>query len=76
MAVIWSVQHGYLDQVPVERVKEFQTKFTDFLTTRKTDLISRIEKEKNLSDALQADMKIATDEFSQTWQAASGKPAR
>jgi len=76
VAVIWAVQHGYLDAVPVERVKEFQAKLTDFLTTRKIDLLSRIEKEKNLSDALQADMKIATDEFSQTWPASSGKPAR
>ena len=26
VAVIWAVQNGYVDQVPVERVKEFQTK--------------------------------------------------
>src|SRR3954469_22174652 len=41
VAVIWSVQHGYVDQVPVERVKEFQAKLTDFLTTRKTELLAR-----------------------------------
>jgi F-type H+-transporting ATPase subunit alpha len=76
VAVIWSVQNGYVDQVPVERVKEFQGKLTDFLTTRKTELLSRIEKEKTLSDALQADLKAATDEFGQTWQTNSGKPAR
>ena len=34
--MIWSVQHGYVDKVPVERVKEFQAKLTDFLTTRKS----------------------------------------
>jgi len=76
VAVIWSVQNGYVDQVPVERVKEFQGKLTDFLTTRKTELLSRIEKEKTLSEALQADLKAATDEFGQTWQTSSGKPAR
>ena len=73
VAVIWSVQHGYVDQVPVERVKEFQAKLTDFLTSRKTELLTRIEKEKTLSEALQADLKVATDEFAQTWQASSGK---
>src|SRR5206468_235956 len=31
VAVIWAVQNGYVDRVPVERVKEFQAKFTDFL---------------------------------------------
>jgi F-type H+-transporting ATPase subunit alpha len=74
--VIWSVQNGYADQVPVERVKEFQGKLTDFLTTRKTELLGRIEKEKALSEALQADLKTATDEFGQTWQTNGGKPAR
>ena len=29
VAVLWAVQNGYLDEVPVERVKEFQTKLTD-----------------------------------------------
>jgi len=38
-------------------------------------LLARIEKEKNLSDALQADLKAATEEFQQMWQASSGKPA-
>src|SRR5207344_3357516 len=59
VAVIWSVQNGYVDQVPVERVKEFQAKLTVFLTTRKAELLSRIEKEKTLSDALQLDLKAA-----------------
>ena len=76
VAVIWSVQHGYVDQVPVERVKEFQSQLTDFLATRKTDLLARIEKEKTLSEALQTDLKAATEEFQQTWRASSGKPAR
>jgi F-type H+-transporting ATPase subunit alpha len=76
VAVIWSVQHGYVDQVPVERIKEFQAKLTDFLTTRKPDLLLRIEEEKALSDALQADLKAATDEFSQTWQTYSRNPVQ
>jgi len=76
VAVIWAVQHGYVDQVPVDRVKDFQAQLTDFLTTRKAELLTRIEKEKTLSAALEADLKAATDEFQQTWQASSGKPAR
>src|SRR6266699_1116337 len=68
VAVIWAMQNGYLDQVPVERVKEFQTKFTEFLTTRKVDLLAKIEKEKAISDALTADLKTVADEFKQTWK--------
>src|SRR5512139_831456 len=68
VAVIWSVQNGYVDDVRVERVKEFQANFTDFLTTRKVELIAKIEREKAISDALKADLKTAADEFKQTWK--------
>src|SRR5438128_7640404 len=68
VAVIWAVQNGYLDQVPVDRVKEFQTKFTEFLTTRKAELLAKVEKEKTLSDALKGELKTVADEFKQLWK--------
>jgi F-type H+-transporting ATPase subunit alpha len=68
VAVIWSVQNGYLDDVPVERVKEFQNKLTEFLFTRKTELLGRIAKEKALSAELIAELKSATDQFKETWR--------
>src|SRR5438270_6047789 len=72
VAAIWAVQKGYLDKVPVEQVKEFQTKLMDFLSTRKTQLTARIAKEKTLGDALKAELKAAIDEFAPMWQ---GTPA-
>jgi F-type H+-transporting ATPase subunit alpha len=68
VAVIWSVQNGYLDDVPVDRVKAFQINLTEFLTTRKTELLQRIGQEKTLSTALTAEIKAATDQFKETWR--------
>jgi len=68
VAVIWAVQKGYVDDVAVERVKEFQNQLTDFLTTRRSDLLARIWKEKALSDDLVAELQAATDEFKKTWR--------
>jgi F-type H+-transporting ATPase subunit alpha len=68
VAVIWAVQNGYVDKVPVERVKEFQTKFTELLTTRKAALLGKIDQEKTLSDAVKAELKTAADEFRQLWK--------
>src|ERR1700752_5005790 len=68
VAVLWSVQKGYVDDVPVERVKEFQMRLTEFLSLRKAGLLQRIDKEKALSDALTADLKAVADEFKQTWK--------
>ena len=67
MAVIWAVQNGYVDDVPVERIKEFQARLTDFLSTRKTDLLRQIAQKKALSDELTAELKATADQFKQTW---------
>src|SRR6187401_2120670 len=66
VAVIWAVQNGFVDDVPVERVKEFQAGLTDFLTTQKSELLAKIAAEKALSDALTADLKSATEQFRKT----------
>ena len=73
VAVLWAVQNGYVDHVPIERIKEFQNKLTDFLTTRKPPLLSKIGKEKVLSDTLKAELKTAVDEFEQVWKARAGR---
>jgi F-type H+-transporting ATPase subunit alpha len=68
VAVMWAVQNGYIDDVAVERVRECQTKLVDFLTARKADLLSKIGRERALSDALTAELKAATEQFKQTWK--------
>jgi F-type H+/Na+-transporting ATPase subunit alpha len=68
VVVIWAAQNGYLDQVPVPRVKEFQNKLTEYFTTRKGQLLAKIGREKELSDELKAELKAATEEFKQTWK--------
>jgi F-type H+-transporting ATPase subunit alpha len=68
VAVIWVVQNGYLDDVPVDRVKDFQTKLSDFLLTRKADLLTKIAREKALNDDLTAQLKAAAEEFKPTWK--------
>lgn len=67
-AVLWTVQNGLMDDVAVDKIKDFQGKLTDYLSSRKTDLMGKIAKEKALSDALIADLKAAVTEFKQTYK--------
>jgi F-type H+-transporting ATPase subunit alpha len=67
-AVLWAVQNGVMDDVAVDRIKDFQDKLSDYLSSRKTDLMGRIAKEKALSDALTAELKAAVTEFKQTYR--------
>jgi F-type H+-transporting ATPase subunit alpha len=67
VATLWTVQNGYLDDVAIERVKEFQARLTEYLTTSHTGLLARIAAEKVLSDPLTAGLKAAAEQFKQGW---------
>ena len=68
VAVIWAVQNGYVDNIPVERMKEYQDKLTEFLTTRKDDLLRKISHEKQLTPTLISELKAAADQFKGSWK--------
>ena len=67
-AVLWAMQNNMLDDVAVDKVKDFQGKMTDFLGTRKAALLGKIRAEKAFSDALAAELKAAITEFKQTYR--------
>ena len=67
-AVLWSAQNNFFDDVAVDKIKDFQTKLTDFLSTRKAELLARIRSEKAISDALAAELKASVTEFKQTYR--------
>jgi len=67
-AVLWVVQNGYMDDVAVDRIKDFQAKLADYLASRKADLMARVAKEKALSDTLAGDLKKTVTEFKQTYK--------
>jgi len=66
VAVLWAVQNGHFDDVPVEGIKDVQAAWTDFLSTRRPEVLQRIAKEQALSDDLTAAVRAAMDEFRQT----------
>ena len=66
--MVWVIQNGYVDDMPVNRIKEFQNKLTEYLSTRKAELLRKIQNEKALNSALTAELKAAADQFKQTWK--------
>jgi F-type H+-transporting ATPase subunit alpha len=68
VVVIWAAQNGYLDHVPVARVKEFQNKLTEYFTTRKGQLLAKIGRDKVLSEEITAELRAAAEEFKDTWK--------
>ncbi len=66
VAVLWAMQNGYLDSVPVEKVKQFQVKLQDYLRTRKERLLASIVSKGALDKDLEAELAAALDEFKST----------
>jgi F-type H+-transporting ATPase subunit alpha len=66
--ILWTMQNGLLDDVAVEKVKDFQNKITDFFSTRKPALLEKVRTEKAINDALAAELKAAVTEFKQSYR--------
>jgi F-type H+-transporting ATPase subunit alpha len=67
VASIWAVTNGFLDDVPVAKVKAFETAFLRFLGSNHPEIGAAIVKERVLSDATLAGLKTAIGEFKQTF---------
>jgi F-type H+-transporting ATPase subunit alpha len=67
VALIYAGTKGYLDQVPVERVKEWQAGFIRTFNTQFSDLASSIAETKTLNDEQEAKLKQAFESFNASW---------
>jgi len=65
--VLWAAQNNFLDDVPVDKVKDFQARLTDFFQTRQAALLLKIRNEKAISEPIGAELKAAVTEFKQTF---------
>jgi F-type H+-transporting ATPase subunit alpha len=67
VALLWVVQNGYFDAVALDRVKEYQRRFTEFLASSESDLLASISTQGALDDFLTAGLKRAVDRFTPLW---------
>jgi F-type H+/Na+-transporting ATPase subunit alpha len=63
VAVIYAGTQGYLDKVPVARVREWEAGFVRFLKSEQKELLAAIEKQKALDDKLFDELKAAISTF-------------
>jgi F-type H+-transporting ATPase subunit alpha len=69
VVVLWAMQNGYIDDVEVPHVKDFQTKLQDFIVSRKDSLLAKIREKGAINDELTAELKAALTEFKQGYKA-------
>ena len=64
--VIYTAAKGYLVDIPVEKVVEFQTDFLKFMRTQHPEVAQKIIEQKKFDDALETELKNAIMEFKET----------
>ena len=63
VAIIWVATNGYLDDVLVEHVREFERQYLDYLRTSHPEVLRRIAEERELKDDLVEQMRSIVQEF-------------
>ena len=69
VAVLFAMENGYFDDVPVDKIKDCQAKMEEFLTTRKEAVMAKVLQEKALTDEVTADLKSAIEDFKSSYSA-------
>jgi F-type H+-transporting ATPase subunit alpha len=71
VAIVFAATNGYLDPVPVERVRAYEESLYRFFESHRPEILIAIRDKKILDDDLKAQLKAAIEEFGKTFTAAA-----
>jgi len=63
VAVMWALTNGYLDQVRVEKVKDWEREFLKYLEESGKEVLKEIKEKKDLEDTLIEKIKQLVEDF-------------
>ncbi len=69
VAIIFAAGNGYLDAVPVEQVKAFETGLYQFLDTSRPEVLGTLAEKKTIDDDLKAALNGALKEYQEQFMA-------
>jgi F-type H+-transporting ATPase subunit alpha len=66
VAILYATNNGYLDDVPVEQVGEWEAKFHDYMETQGREVLKAIRESKELNEETEKQLKEAISNFKQS----------
>ena len=69
--ILFAGAFGYLDEVPVESVAEYEKQLLEFVATKQPEILKEIKDKGIISDELEGKMKKALDQFKGMFQPVS-----
>ncbi|MFA4836580.1 MAG: F0F1 ATP synthase subunit alpha [Dehalococcoidia bacterium] len=67
VVVLYAVTKGFLDDVVVERIADFEKQFLQFMKSSKAKILSTVTSEKNITDGTAKELNAAIEEFKKTF---------
>jgi F-type H+/Na+-transporting ATPase subunit alpha len=68
VAILYALTNGFMDDVPVEKVKAWENDFQKFMKTEGKEALALIAKEKELSDGVIKELEKAIESFKEIYQ--------
>jgi F-type H+-transporting ATPase subunit alpha len=69
VALLWSLQNTFFDDIPVEQIFKASASLQEYLETGKEDLLNKILLKKKLDDEIESELKEAVSAWKSTFQA-------
>ncbi|MCO5176705.1 MAG: F0F1 ATP synthase subunit alpha [Thermomicrobiales bacterium] len=66
VALIWATTNGFVDDVPVDRVRSWERQYLEYLRNSGTGILPSIKEKQALDDDLTAQLRSAAEEFAKT----------
>ena len=67
VVVIYAATNGYLDPVPVEQVRAYESELYRFLDTSHAALVAQLAEKKAIDDTIKADLNKALEDFGKSF---------
>ncbi len=63
IVILWAATQGFLDEIPVEKIKEFEERYLSHLKLKEKKLLSEIADKKEMDEKLTANLEKITQKF-------------
>ncbi len=65
--IIWSATNGYIDDVPVERIKKFEAELVRFIENSHPGILQALRQKKAIDADMQKDLEQSLKDFKERW---------
>ncbi|MBL8169379.1 MAG: F0F1 ATP synthase subunit alpha [Acidobacteria bacterium] len=69
VVVIWAASNGYVDDIPADKVRHFESELFKFLDAGGSALLSAVREKRQIDDDVKGKLKTLLDEFKQRYAA-------